>query len=448
MEQIAILFPSEDSEATEVALAFLDEYQTVKHIPQFFPVLYNEKAFMDGQKLKVSAVAPVKTMFCIRRGHTICGGQANNLLHSLKRCGYQPAIKFCRYCDASWPDVEDDHIHSDCYCDRKPEVLQPYHRYERKMLYSPIIWGTAWFPDIDLVNSFMPAVLKTDDGVIEDENGRAKVFRTKLTWEEFDDLLLKVCDVNLDDYTNTFKHSPLWLEKVVDIEEIEGVPCEWRVFCYGGKAFYMTPKHALPAGVNLPRPSEQVMREEMKISSFRAIDFALDKSGKWWVLKNDGAEISKIPSCGSVSEFYTKLAEAVQAEDGIPKFCYALVADIVEEHKIGSPARIVKGSRHFRSGETVVYADGFWGDGAERSTVIGVPKYSDYPVAVSIATQLLTNFRVEKITDERFLKAIFTGRLKENFEKERKTLLSAWWFTPKRDLRKLNEMADMFNLDH
>ena len=59
MDQIAILFPSKDAEATEIDPQFLDEYKAVEQIPQFLPVLYNEQAFIKGEKLKVSKVAPV-----------------------------------------------------------------------------------------------------------------------------------------------------------------------------------------------------------------------------------------------------------------------------------------------------------------------------------------------------------------------------------------------------
>ena len=55
----------------------------------------------------------------------------------------------------------------------------------------------------------------------------------------------------------------------------------------------------------------------------------------------------------------------------MPNSSYALVAEIVQEHKIGKMKRTVPGSRHFKSGETVIFADAYWGMGAERKNTSG-----------------------------------------------------------------------------
>lgn len=63
----------------------------------------------------------------------------------------------------------------------------------------------------------------------------------------------------------------------------------------------------------------------------------------------------------------------------------------------------------------------FFGQGAERCTVIGVPKYSDHVIGVVIDTELIDHFELEKVEDREVLRAMFLNRLRERFDKPRKT---------------------------
>ena len=117
---------------------------------------------------------PMSGLDRVRPMTIVLENQAKDLEHSLKHYGYRPAIKYSRYYLGSWPDVIDDNFYSKCA--RKPEVLYAYHRYERKSLDGTKFWGISWFNSQgdDALTKFRPAIFRTLDGVIEDEDGKPK----------------------------------------------------------------------------------------------------------------------------------------------------------------------------------------------------------------------------------------------------------------------------------
>lgn len=437
MERIAILFPSNDSDINTVDSKYADEYDVCESMECFYPVLYNEHTFAEGETLKVNKKSPIKTMYCIKRGGYTPSERTDEMYHGLKRYGYRPAIKFNRYYSwNSWPEEVDRY---NLHIDFEPKNFRPYHRYIREFSNSP-----AWFPDLDTFKKFLPAVPRSLEGVLTDKDGSALVVNEIESWEQIEALIRRASDEDLDKYTNTYHDSPVWFSKFVDIATVEGINIEWRVFYYGGQQIYITPKEVVPAGVKLPFPPKDVLKSKAKYG-FVVADIALDTESKWWILNSCPGEVATVPKGGYVKDYYKALANALVNESNLPEFCFSLVADVIDQHPLGGSGNVVKGMRHFNAGETVVFADAFWGMGAERCTVIGVPKYSDDPVGVNVDTRWLVNFRVKKITDKRFLKAIFTNRLREPFEIDRKTYLTCRYTNFNEPIEELQELADMFN---
>ena len=187
------------------------------------------------------------------------------------------------------------------------------------------------------------------------------------------------------------------------------------------------------------------MIEEFKTSRFSFTDFAFSTTGRWAILKRGDAELARVPEGGNPYEFYGRLAGALKHGPSVPEWSWCLAGDIVQSHTIGPEKTSVPGSRHFAPGTKVYFLDAFWGMGGDRCTVIGIPKYSDYPIGVVIETALIENFRLEKVTDERFLKAMHSERLREEFKRDRSTSLRTWWGQDESDRKDILDLAERMN---
>lgn len=105
----------------------------------------------------------------------------------------------------------------------------------------------------------------------------------ELRWYEVDRVIALMCDEPLDKLNGTFLPAPVRFERFVDVARVAGAPVEWRAFFYEGRLVYLCPKHA------------GCVRAD---ASFRAIDFAEDASGRWWVLGDDRGDRARVPAGG------------------------------------------------------------------------------------------------------------------------------------------------------
>lgn len=428
LERVAVLLPSSTSDIRVARSDYADEFAACSSVPQFFPVMYNEDEFAAGGSLAVSEIAPVKTMYCIRRGGAFTDERAIALCHALKRFGYRDAL---RYSHGNYahrlPDVP---VEEWGFWRHMPEAMHLHYRHGRRASE-----GRGWEPDLKVLNGFMPAVAKGGGGVLKDANGMAKVFQELPSWDYVEQIVRQVSGEPPDRPAGTPCWTPMRFEKWVDIAYFEGVPVEWRLFCYGGYVILLAPKTAAAPEL-LPPPPQKLIDVAMSYRDFEAVDYALDTTGKWWVLEATHGERATLPAGGSPRAFYEGLVQAIEFGATLPEWCWCAVADVVDTHPIGEKKVVVEGSRHFAPGTKVYFADAYWGSGGERCTVIGVPKYSDYPIGVTMRTDYLANFRLEKVTDPAVIKALCTNRLREPFEYERGTCLCGRWSTADTDTGK------------
>lgn len=437
MEQIAVLFPSKPDDIQTVRHDYKGEYAACSALSQFFPVTYNEDEFFDGAELDVSDKAPIKTMYCIRRGRPANDDRETTLGHALKRFGYCDALQYTgNHYWGRWPDGPAEEWNLDEYM---PETMQPYHRYWRSFSEE-----YGWFPDLHVFNSFAPAVAKNNQGALENPDGSIRVFDAFPTWNYLESAIQQLTDKPLEHFNNTFHSAPVWFEKWVDISLFDGTTVEWRMFCYEGHIIQLAPKSP-SATKSLPAPPQSLLDIATKSRMFKAVDFSMDTKGKWWVLKTMPGNQAPLPAGASPNEFYKRLATAIEFGADLPEWLWCLVANVIDSHEIGEKKTTVRGSRHFAPGTKVFFANAYWGMGGDRCTVIGVPKYSNYPIGVTMRSDHLVNFRLEQVTDSAIIKALCTNRLKEPFEQDRKTTLYGSWSNTDEDRERILRLAEMFN---
>lgn len=434
MDRIAVLFPASGADLADARDDWKSEYEACAGCDLFMPVLYDEDGFAGGSDLKVSSPAPSKKTYCIRRGRALSGEEDDRMAHALKRMGYEEAFRSLGMTLRPWKEPPSGSPRIEEF---KPKTLLPYHRHR-----SDRRKGYVWSPDPHVYRTFGAAVAKGPSGILRDGSGDPIVFE-QLPWYEVDQVIASMCNEPLDKLNDTFWNAPVWFERFIDIAKVGGAPVEWRAFFYEGRLVYRCPKHA--GSTSIPEPPAEMFGPVRADASFRAIDFAEDASGRWWVLGDDCGDYTHVPAGGSPSRFYERLAQEIERGADYPDWCWCLVADVVPDHRIGEDKITVPGSRHFGPGTKVCFSNGFWGLGAERCTVVGIPKYSDYPVGVVVRTDLLRNFRLERVTDPALLKALYTNRLREPFERDRRTWVEGLWSTTDEDRAEIEKLADMFN---
>ena len=436
MEKIVVLFPSKDSECTYVRDDFAAEFDACAESDLFIPEVYNEDDFSNGAPLRVSNLAPSKTTYCIRRGRGF-REDASRLKHAMKRLGYYDALSSTSGChwrsqlrrQSDKPDIRD----------YMPQTIQPYHRYRRRTSGE-----YGWFPDLCVFKNYLPAVAKNHNSVYRDDNGNVKVFEDLPSWKDVELVIVAMSDRPLDSFNGTMWSAPMYFERYVDIAHVDGTPVEWRAFYFDSQIIDLAPKPKLMPNA-FPKPPADLLGIASGPLCFWSVDFAMDASGRWWILRSVPGEEAVISPGGSPSQFYRSLAQAIECGLHTPSWCWCLVADVVANHPIGEGHVMVAGTRHFAPGTKVYFADAYWRSGSERCTVIGVPKYSDYPVGVVMRTDYLTNFRLEKVTDQAIVKALLTNRLREPFERNRRTFLLGSWGTSEEDRGEIEKLAIMFN---
>lgn len=438
MNKIAIMLPG-FSDLTEVEPIFKEEYEACLKFDVFEPVLYNEADLVIGEPLSVSKAASCKKQYFIIRCLKRPTLNSNILLHAFKRFGYYPAFgssyDFNREGEMYWyPKPIDDLL---------PKRQQPYHRHiqHRTGEY-------AWWPDAWTYTELLPLIAKDHEGILTDRSGRSIIlFDKPITDDTIDDVVRYFTNEDLNSFTNTYRKAPFWFEKLVDIAEYNNTPIEWRMFTFEEKLLYLCPKPFESKAQSIPAPPPELIAS-LCGPEFRYIDLALTTDNRWVALKEGPGEIAFIPEGGSVDGFYRSLASAVIEDIKLPSWIWCPVGYICDKHTLGENKTLVKGSRHFAAGTKVYITNSFFGDGAERCTVVGVPKYSKSITGVVIDTSLMEHFELERVTDPEIIKAMCTSRLKERFNQPRKTSLYTCWGQSEADKEEILSFVSALNDYH
>lgn len=435
MNKIAIMLPG-FSDLTEVEPLFEKEYETCLKFDVFEPVFYNEANLFLGEPLSVSKAASYKKQYFVIRCLKRSTLNANILLHAFKRFGYYPAFgtaySFNHEGEMYWYPESIDNL--------LPKRQQPYHRHiqHRTGEY-------AWWPDAWTYTELLPLVAKNHEGILTDRSGRSIIlFDKPITDETIDDVARYFTNKDLDSFTDTYREAPFWFEEVVDIAECNNIPIEWRMFTFEEKLLYLCPKSFVPEVQPIPTPPPNLIKS-LCGPEFRYIDLALTTNGRWVALKDGPGENAFVPDGGSLDDFYKNLASIINKGVELPDWIWCPVGHICDKHAIGESKTIVQGSRHFAAGTKVYITNSFFGDGAERCTVLGVPKYSKSITGVVIETDLMNHFELEKVTDPDIIKAMCTNRLRERFNQPRNTSLYTCWSQSEADKERILSFVDALN---
>ena len=433
MGRMAVLMPSLPGSPAIVHPDYADEYAACSASDYFFPVLYNELEYLwAGEKLAIANPAPVKSQYCIMRGEPLSWMFNDELSHVLRRSGYYRALgNFGVFGPTHKPAPSGM---NECLY---PRQVQPYNKYEDH--WKP--GSYRWFPSIDVIRTALPAIAKNGRRVLRGVDGKPKVFLDI----DYDVVNAVVAEFHDEPIPSWESRAPVWFEEYLRIDEDQGVPVEWRVFSYMGRVFYSCPKRHVEDLGHFPSPPETAMAGA-RSWDFGFYDIALTTGGDWKVLKEGDGEFAKVPDGGSASEFYANLEAEMRRGQDIPEWSWCLVGNIVESHPFGPDKRTVYGTKHFRPGTKVYIVDAFWGGGGDRCTVLGVPRYVDHLIGVHMDTTLIRNFRCEKVYDRDVLKAMFTNRLTEEFERERKTNVNTtYWDDSEWSRKRIEDFAESAN---
>lgn len=436
MSKVAIIFPGSES-LTAVLPEYECEFQACIANEVFDPVLYNHRLLADEGIVEVNKPASSKSQYFFLRCPVDCQLSDDIMNHGFRRFGYYPASGNPYSYDFN------DSIATFRYGieDFLPKRIRPYHRYLRRGS------GTyGWFPDSWTYKSELPLIAKSSQSVFRDASGDIHVFAEPFDYETIDALAGQLSQHELSYYTDTFYKAPYWFEEFLDIESQGVVPVEWCLFSFEGREVYLCPKNPVTNLESFPKPPSN-LTAKLSCSDFVSTDLALSSDGKWYVLKEQFGCYARIPNGGSESDFYEALAKAIATED-VPEWCWCPVGYIVETHKVAKGKKTVKGSRHFSAGSKVYMTAAFFGQGAERCTVIGVPKYSDHVIGVVIDTELIDHFELEKVEDREVLRAMFLNRLRERFDKPRKTDLLTYWSYNEKDKEDVLRFIESYNKSH
>lgn len=222
------------------------------------------------------------------------------------------------------------------------------------------------------------------------------------------------------------KESFLNLDRMAFSEGLSNSNNCWRVFYYEGSPFYFCPmKECQDESASREPPRELFTAVGNRRFDFFSAGIFLNEREEWCVGDFRDGQASIIPERGNAEEFYCEFERVLRKGPFIPEWSWCVVGDIVGSHLIGEQKKRVRGSKHFRPGTKVYIAGMYWRYPFDRCTVLGVPRYSECLVGVVMDSRLIENFRYERVFDEDVLKAIWSNRLDEDFEFDRKPLSAA-----------------------
>ena len=236
-----------------------------------------------------------------------------------------------------------------------------------------------------------------------------------------------------------------WFEQPSDVAGTQGWPIEWRAYYYLDRLFYLCPKDRPTKDLGASVPPSHLPPPPDWLTTFCSVDYVFERHGLcWWEASRSEGEFSPLPEEGNPAVFLKNLAREIDHGYDYPDWAWCVTGNIVQRHRLGERGAEVSGTRHFRAGQKVFVVDGYFGLGAERCTVVGKPKYSDKYVCVDMNTDLIENFSVERVTEDIILRAIYTGRLYEEFVR-RDTRITSCWGNDDEDLEDARKFAEHSN---
>lgn len=372
VDTIAVLIPSADDDSSTVDPRYAEELKSCSAVDLFYPVLYNERTFVANKP------APVKSMDALRRG-----------------------IDFNR-----------DRRPGSFRCHRNDEEEAARHAFKRqgyRLVFSDLHSIRPYGPkDGFSPCRHLPTHMPSYGEILFDSWREPRWMPESFTYDVIMASIMKGTG----------------FEKTSDtpggLAHIGADIIEWRVFYYEQRVVYAAPNSSSPMAPLFPSPLEDFAGKPLVTTEFTAIDLVLDTEGAWWVIGVRPGETAAIPKGGNAGEFYRRLAEEIRRGPNMPSWCWGLAAEVIDSHVIGNRKVTVPGTLNFAPHTKVWIIDGYWGTGGERLTVLGFPKYCSHLIAVSMARDLLRNYRLERVEDPVVLRALLTGRADERFERERK----------------------------
>ncbi|HYF68946.1 MAG TPA: hypothetical protein VD884_12470 [Ohtaekwangia sp.] len=113
----------------------------------------------------------------------------------------------------------------------------------------------------------------------------------------------------------------------------------------------------------------------------------------------------------SIQKWRLQYEEKLKARKNLNvEFVWCLVGNIIGEHQVGENNEIKRGTKHFSPGTKVYCFPPQWGDGYEKIYVMGRPRQSLGFIKVVINSDLVTNWRIQKV----FTPRIKTEMIKSN----------------------------------
>lgn len=91
-------------------------------------------------------------------------------------------------------------------------------------------------------------------------------------------------------------------------------------------------------------------------------------------------------------------------------FIWCLVGNAVEEREYGEEKEIKSGTKHFRPGAKLYCFPPLWGDGYEKIKVIGLPRKSKRRITVVMKSDLINNWRKQKVYDQFIIDTMIENR--------------------------------------
>lgn len=80
-------------------------------------------------------------------------------------------------------------------------------------------------------------------------------------------------------------------------------------------------------------------------------------------------------------------------------YIWCLIGNAVNERDYVEGKELKRGTKHFRPGAKLYCFPPLWGDGYESIKVIGLPKKSKKRITVVMKSDLITNWRKQKVFD-------------------------------------------------
>jgi hypothetical protein len=112
-------------------------------------------------------------------------------------------------------------------------------------------------------------------------------------------------------------------------------------------------------------------------------------------------------------------------------YVWCLVGNIINEHYYGENLEVRRGSKHFSPNTKVYCFPPMWGDGYENIKVIGRHRKSKKFITLVMQSELITNWRLEKVYSPYIIKELYGNKVWTDLEEDRETILQMLTWLPK-----------------